>query len=335
MSNLISAENYINFSDVIFSAFISKKKVTDYIQSGYEIINETNEFYLVKKQDFTLRENDIIFCNTDLVYELFKLLKPINSLSNIKLVTHQSDVSINMKHLQYKPECISEWYAINVDVESNYLYPIPIGLASSFQEKYLVESNILNINSSKVDKSNLIYINFNPNTNAIHRNVVLEKFIKEDWAKVDLFNVPIDEYASNIQKSHFVLAPWGNGIDTHRIWEALYLGSIPITKYHKTFKSIKELPILFVDSYEEVNKTLLEKYLYENSKNSISPMYYVGFWEELFKKNKLDSTESITISQNRILFLFDKYKLKLKIIFKSKIKLSKYYLMKIIKVLKK
>ena len=43
MSNLISAENYINFSDVIFSAFISKKKVTDYIQNGYEIINETNE----------------------------------------------------------------------------------------------------------------------------------------------------------------------------------------------------------------------------------------------------------------------------------------------------
>ena len=126
MSNLISAENYINFSDVIFSAFISKKKITDYIQSGYEIINETNEFYLVKKQDFTLRENDIIFCNTDLVYELFKLLKPINSLSNIRLVTHQSDVSINMKHLQYKPECISEWYAINVDVESNYLYSLKI-----------------------------------------------------------------------------------------------------------------------------------------------------------------------------------------------------------------
>ena len=49
MSNLISAENYINFSDVIFSAFISKNKITDYIQNGYEVINETNEFYLVKK----------------------------------------------------------------------------------------------------------------------------------------------------------------------------------------------------------------------------------------------------------------------------------------------
>ena len=335
MSNLISAENYINFSDVIFSAFISKNKITDYIQNGYEVINETNEFYLVKKQDFTLRENDIIFCNTDLVYELFKVLKPINNLSNIKLVTHQSDVSINLKHLQYKPECISEWYAINVDVDSKYLYPIPIGLASSFQKKYLVESNILNIDSTKIDKSNLIYINFNPNTNANHRNVILEKFIQEDWAEVDLFNVPIDEYAINIQKSHFVLAPWGNGIDTHRIWEALYLGSIPITKYHKTFESIKELPILFVDSYEDVNKTLLEKYLNENKKNSMSPKYYVEFWKELIKKNNLDSNESITISQNRILFLFLKYKSKLKIFFNSKIKLAKYYFTKLFKVLNK
>ena len=39
MRNLISAENYINFSDVIFSAFISKNKITDYIQNGYEVIS--------------------------------------------------------------------------------------------------------------------------------------------------------------------------------------------------------------------------------------------------------------------------------------------------------
>ena len=90
-----------------------------------------------------------------------------------------------------------------------------------------------------------------------------------------------------------------------------------------------------MDSYEDVNKTLLEKYLNENKKNSMSPMYYVEFWKELIKKNNLDSNESITISQNRILFLFLKYKSKLKIFFNSKIKLAKYYFTKLFKVLNK
>ena len=86
--------------------------------------------------------------------------------------------------------------------------------------------------------------------------MVLEKFIKEDWAKVDLFNVPIDEYASNIQKSHFVLAPWGNGIDTHRIWESLMVETIPVmlsNNFSNNFYNLG-IPILLIEKWEELNK---------------------------------------------------------------------------------
>ena len=37
-------------------------------------------------------------------------------------------------------------------------------------------------------------------------------------------------------------------------------GSIPITKNHTTFSNFSDLPILFVDSYEDINKELLETY---------------------------------------------------------------------------
>ena len=47
-------------------------------------------------------------------------------------------------------------------------------------------------------------------------------------------------------------APWGNGIDTHRFWEALYLGSCPITVKHKNYSDFKNLPN-FLNDYSELN----------------------------------------------------------------------------------
>ena len=69
----------------------------------------------------------------------------------------------------------------------------------------------------------------------------------------------MDKYHDSLKNYRFVLCPWGNGIDTHRIWETLYSGNIPVTKQHHTFSTSQELPIIFVDSYEEITeKKLLE-----------------------------------------------------------------------------
>ena len=45
-----------------------------------------------------------------------------------------------------------------------------------------------------------------------------------------------------MSKHNFVLAPWGNGIDTHRFWEILYSGSIPVTKKHIIYDSFQNIP---------------------------------------------------------------------------------------------
>eukprot|EP00965_Chrysotila_dentata_P239975 6203413-Pleurochrysis_carterae.AAC.2 len=40
----------------------------------------------------------------------------------------------------------------------------------------------------------------------------------------------LGRYLEELGRYHFVLAPRGNGIDTHRLWEALLVGTIPIVK---------------------------------------------------------------------------------------------------------
>jgi hypothetical protein len=45
----------------------------------------------------------------------------------------------------------------------------------------------------------------------------------------------------------YVVAPRGGGEDTHRAWEALYLGAVPIVKHSPIDSVFKDLPVHFVD----------------------------------------------------------------------------------------
>jgi len=59
-----------------------------------------------------------------------------------------------------------------------------------------------------------------------------------------------------------VLCPDGNGPDTHRTWETLYLGSFPIVERHVfTERFAEELPLLIVDNWAHVTQDFLD-YVY-------------------------------------------------------------------------
>ena len=69
------------------------------------------------------------------------------------------------------------------------------------------------------------------------------------------------EYWSQLASSCFAISPAGNGIDCHRIWECLYLRTVPIVLKHEALEQFKHLPILFVDSWEEVTISFLQSKL--------------------------------------------------------------------------
>ena len=66
-----------------------------------------------------------------------------------------------------------------------------------------------------------------------------------------------------ILTSKFVLCPPGLGPDSYRIWEVLYLGAIPVVERTRGGWDdlLVDLPVLLVDSFEEVTPSLLrDKY---------------------------------------------------------------------------
>jgi len=69
------------------------------------------------------------------------------------------------------------------------------------------------------------------------------------------------EYSRLSQQYAFIACPRGNGIDTHRLWETLYRGSIPVVKRSAWTEMIEELglPIVQLDSWEEIHQLNLEE----------------------------------------------------------------------------
>jgi hypothetical protein len=49
------------------------------------------------------------------------------------------------------------------------------------------------------------------------------------------------------------VCPQGNGVDTHRIWEALALGTIPIVRTSSIDPLFVDLPVLIVHDWAELN----------------------------------------------------------------------------------
>ena len=57
--------------------------------------------------------------------------------------------------------------------------------------------------------------------------------------------------------SRFTLSPPGNGIDTYRTWEAMYMGRVPIVDSTLPAFLYEDLPCLVVDSWFEVTPARL------------------------------------------------------------------------------
>lgn len=64
-------------------------------------------------------------------------------------------------------------------------------------------------------------------------------------------------YLRNLFSHRFVLCPPGNGEDTHRMWEALYCGAIPVVRESSALRGFRELPCVSLPDLRECTEQVL------------------------------------------------------------------------------
>lgn len=89
----------------------------------------------------------------------------------------------------------------------------------------------------------------------------------------------------------FVICPHGGGLDCHRNWEALILGCIPIVKTSKIDDLYKDLPVLIVNDWSDINENLLSKTIdnfkikYNNKEFNMEKLK-LKYWVDLINSYK-------------------------------------------------
>lgn len=96
----------------------------------------------------------------------------------------------------------------------------------------------------------------------------------------------------------FVLSPEGIGIDCHRTWEALMLGSIPIVKKKLPSSLFDGLPVIQVDDWSEINQNRLMDIAHSvmSKKFNFSPLF-LNYWSKKIHGSIAEPLEEMTLDE--------------------------------------
>ena len=268
MIDWIQGEKFVKIADLVF------------YPEGVKDCNPLENTYC----PCALKEHNIVYTHTLYVKQLFEEIKKVRKCKFI-VITHNCDVNVDSTF--EVPDNVLHWFTQNVNVIHPKIESIPIGLENDkwfkgIRKKEKMEAKLRMPKNIK----NLVYLNSNVKTNPKERQPLYDLFGKASWVTSihGVNGVGFDEYLDNIYNHRFVFCPQGNGIDTHRLWETLYMGVIPIVKSDINTGFYCDLPILYVPRWEDVCESMLIEIAdaYSNPDDINNEMLTFTYW-----KNKI------------------------------------------------
>ena len=246
--------NFSKECDYIFSRGEPK------ILGGKATVLPTGEYDIFCREDLLGLENgDLIFCKIDNLPKLSHLLKETNK--TVYLLTHDSDYEISEEVFTKYSHNIKHWWGVNVNYSHPRLSSVPLGLGSPWVPEGVTPQSLTELGEGRVlTRDKLLYINHRIETYPQERREPYDYFANKGWAtlKQPSPKGQTFTYINEVRSHKFVLCPRGNGIDTYRLWESLYLGAIPIVKDCINMDFYKELPIIIIKEYSELTPEFLE-----------------------------------------------------------------------------
>ncbi len=244
-NDIISGDRVVENCDIV----LTTSSIDNFHKNNFK-----NKIYLDREPLEPLLEALKNINKTIKIFVYTHIYKFINlELKNIVLYLHNSDDPFDTTTSQ-------KIYAQNLDSESDNLNLLPIGIANlMWPHGNLIELYTVMKNTYKLKKTNNIYINFDVSTYS-YRKEIMQKLIKNNYVISTKKNYK--DYLLELSSNKYSFCIRGNGLDTHRFWESLYLGVIPIvlndsnTKMSVFIKNLRKLGVDFIEigSIDELNK---------------------------------------------------------------------------------
>jgi hypothetical protein len=238
--------------------------VKDWNQVDTVSLNAFFRDFCIKSQTNIVR----LFIYTHTLHDFIdNVLEHLDTTMQYVFYMHNSDHSFDATYssLLEKP-FVNHVFAQNIDLPVHpKLTLLPIGIANSMWPHGDTSALYkVMISTYYKTKTKGIYVNINPQTFGF-RSTLLQEIKRTQCYDISQPK-PYGEYLKELSQHHFCLCVRGNGLDTHRFWESLYLGVIPVVINNKStsctnfLAHVKNLKVPYVEITADEVDVIAKKY---------------------------------------------------------------------------
>ena len=191
----------------------------------------------------TAEDRDWVFINGDYINSFLSQI-PFIAAKRFYLIIHNSDLPFTEEKFMLLRKHIYHVFAINTIFQHPRVTSIPIGFADN-QLDFL-----RTFQPSNIERDINIYLNIKIQHNPEKREACISAF-ENDERVFRRERVSVPEYYADLCRSKFVLCPEGTGIDTHRVYEALFCGATPVVLRNSLSHMYEKLPVCIVNSWKD------------------------------------------------------------------------------------
>jgi hypothetical protein len=243
-----------------------------------------------------IKAGDIIFCESDCLSEINNLI--INKINvPVILLLGNSDINFSFKNFNYiNRNKVFDIYAQNLVDKIDDWKVLPIGLENLWHSKNGKLSKKITIETAETQKIYRVMQAFNIDTNINDRSIAAKDLMESGVADKISYTYNII-YQQHLKNYAFIASPPGNGIDTHRIWEAFHFNCVPVVlKSHMTlFYEAIGLPIWVLNNYAEL-KEFDENMLRNKYLNLVNKFKSEAIWAQYWIKKIFESSKFAKIN---------------------------------------
>ena len=227
-----------------------------------------------------------VFVQTNCLKDFFDLIHPEIPYKYI-LITHNSDSDAPgvFKNYLDDPKIIA-WFGENWDGFEHYkMHQLPMGTAD-FSWPNGNGDTLKKVQALHCEKEHLGHMGFTIQTNFKERWEVFRLFSQAPFVYRTIKKT-FEKYLMDLAASKFEMAPKGFAWDTYRLWECLYLGTIPIVKTSQLDSLYENLPVLIIKDWKEVTEDFLnQKYIEMNNRTYDMEKLNMEYWTKLIDSYK-------------------------------------------------
>ncbi len=246
-------------------------------------------------KDYTYRKRDYIFKSGTWrgVVQKPEFLEFKKSKARGLVVGHSDIHTSRLHQLLLRTIGVKKMWGTNLDPVPGFSFSLPLGIsnAEQFSVAHSISSDLETL-IEVVSGSEFcqtynpsVYVNMTVRNNTNARGALLKAL--EDSAYEVTINSPsispegMQSYLRNMRETALTPCPEGNGVDTHRLWECLYVGGTPVVLKNSSMDGLySKLPVVVLKSWSEIrDKDRMEQLWHEaRSKAWQKAILSLSFW---------------------------------------------------------